>query len=140
MTLRNILFNLSGLILCSLLISGCVRSPSLKGEGYALVNSNYPIINHNGDAIKASYKLDIRAVKNTLVIVYNTYQHNYNCTFSWDAVSGTIYEVTDHEKRYPLTLYRWVRKNSLWANRLDPVDPQTCVITSPETKTQTVQQ
>ena len=71
--------------------------------------------------------LDIESGDNKLVIVYNTYQHDYYCTFSWTAVENTAYEVTDQENQYPLTLYRWVRTNSLWASRLDPLDPLECI-------------
>ena len=112
---------LSNLVLCS-----CVQPPAIKGEGYAVIESNYPIVTHNGTDIEAAYKLEIEAGKNTLVIVYQTYQHDYHCTFTWVARPGTAYEVTDQENRYPLTLYRWVRKNSLWAIRLNPVDPLSC--------------
>jgi hypothetical protein len=72
------------------------------------------------------YQLDIKAGENTLVIVYNTYQSDYFCTFNWIAEADTVYEVTDQENAYPLTLYRWERANSLWASRLDPVDPAKC--------------
>ncbi len=80
----------------------------------------------NGVEIEPSYELDIEAGEINLVIVYRSYQYDYNCTFTWTAVAGTAYEVTDQEKSYPLTLYRWVRKNSLWAIRMDPVDPLQC--------------
>ena len=49
------------------------------------------------------------------MIVYNTYRHDYYCSFRWTAVADAVYEVTDQENRYPLTLYRWVKTNSLWA-------------------------
>lgn len=108
-------------------LSACVQAPVFKEAGYALIKSNYPIISFNGAEIEPSYNLDIEAGENTLVIVYHSYQYDYSCTFTWTAVVGTAYEVTDHEKNYPLTLYRWVRKNSLWAIRLDPVDPVQCI-------------
>ena len=97
-----------------------------KGGNYAIIKSNYPIVSLNGVEQDPSYALDIEAGETTLVIVYHTYQYNYSCTFSWTAVAGTAYEVTDQDNRYPLTLYRWVRKNSLWASRLDPLDPLQC--------------
>ena len=109
-----------------IVLSSCVQSPVFKSEGYALINSNYPIMAINGIEIEKTYKLDLEAGENTLVIVYNTYLHDYFCTFSWLAVAGTAYEVTDQENQYPLTLYRWRRKNGLWAIRLDPVDPLEC--------------
>ena len=123
MNLRIIIYILGMLILCS-----CVQVPSFKGEAYALITSNYPIISVNGAAIEESYKLDIAAGENTLVIVYHTYTRDYHCTFTLRAVAGIAYEVTDQENRYPLTLYRWQRKNRLWAMRLDPVDPSECLV------------
>lgn len=113
-------------ICCCIFLSACVQAPVFKEEGYALIRSNYPIVSLNGAEIEPAYDMDLEAGENTLVIVYNSYQYDYFCTFTWAAVSGAAYEVTDHEKSYPLTLYRWVRKNSLWAIRLDPLDPLQC--------------
>ena len=113
-------------IFCSLLLASCVQAPTFKGEGYALITSNYPIVSVNGVAVEDTYKLDIDTGENTLVIIYRTYTKDYHCSFTWTATAGTAYEVTDQENSYPLTLYRWVRKNRLWALRLDPVDPSEC--------------
>ena len=110
-----------------LFLGACVQSPVIKEGGYAFFRSNYPVVNVNGVAIEPAYRLDIPAGENTLVIVYHTYRHDYNCTFTWTAVTGTAYEVTDQDNRYPLTLYRWVKTNSLWASRLDPIDPVECI-------------
>jgi hypothetical protein len=109
-----------------MLLCACVQQPVFRAEGYALVKSGYPVVSLNGTEIDPSYVLDIEAGDNTLVIVYHSYQYDYVCTFRWTAMAGTVYEVVDHEKHYPLTLYRWSRKNSLWAIRLDPVDPVQC--------------
>ena len=109
-----------------MVLSSCVQPPVFKTEEYALIKSNYPIVAINGNEIENTYQLDLEAGENSLVVVYNTYQHDYFCTFSWVAMAGTAYEVTDQENQYPLTLYRWHRKNDLWAIRLDPVDPLEC--------------
>ena len=118
---RKIFFTFS----CMLLVS-CVQPPLFKTEDYALIKSNYPIMAINGSEIEKTYQLDIEAGENSLLVVYNTYQYDYFCTFSWNAIAGTAYEVTDQENQYPLTLYRWHRRNGLWAVRLDPVDPLEC--------------
>ncbi len=110
-----------------LLLSSCVQSPVFKTESNALIESNYPIVAINGVKIEKTYKLNLKAGKNSLVVVYNTYQYDYFCTFSWLAKPSTAYEITDQENQYPLTLYRWYKKNSLWAIRLDPVDPLECI-------------
>jgi hypothetical protein len=123
MNMRFIIYILGVLILGS-----CVQTPSFKGSEYALVSSNYPIISVNGVDIEGRYKLDIDAGENTLVIVYHTYIKDYHCTFKWQAIAGIAYEVTDQENSYPLTLYRWQRKNRLWAMRLVPVDPLVCSV------------
>jgi len=125
MKFRIILFIYSGLFL-----GGCVQVPAFKGDDYAFITSNYPIVKVNGAEIEKTYDLDLEAGNNSLVIVYNTYRYDYFCTFTWDAVAGTAYEVTDQENQYPLTLYRWVRTNSLWANRRDSVDPLECTSVS----------
>jgi hypothetical protein len=111
--------------ICLLLIA-CVQSPVIKGGGYAFIKSNYPFVSMNGAEIEPSYKLDIPAGENTLVIIYHTYRYDYYCTFTWTAVADTAYEVTDQDNKYPLTLYRWVRQNRLLSLRLDPIDPLTC--------------
>jgi len=121
MSRRNIL-----IIHISLLLAACVQAPVFKGEGFSLVKSSYPIVNLNGSEIEPAYAVDIEAGDNTMVIVYHSYQYDYACTFTWNAIAGTAYEVVDQDNRYPLTLYRWKRKNSLWAIRLDPVDPLQC--------------
>lgn len=114
------------LVCIYLFLCACVQVPVFKEDGYALINSNYPIVSLNGVEIEPAYNLDIEAGDTTLVIVYHSYQYNYICTFSWTAVTGVVYEVTDHDNNYPLTLYRWVRRNGLWAVRMDPLDPLQC--------------
>ncbi len=109
-----------------LMLSSCVQPPVFKAEGYALIKSNYPIMAVNGVEIEKSYRLDLDAGENSLRVLYNTYQYDYLCTFSWTAVANTAYEITDQENLYPLTLYRWHRKNALWAIRLNPIDPIEC--------------
>lgn len=121
-------------IFSSLLLAGCVQVPTFKNETSSLITSNYPILKVNGidttgGADTASvYRYDLEPGENTLIIVYNTYQYDYYCRFTWVAEANTAYEVTDQENRYPLTLYRWVRKNSLWSRRVDPVDPLECLV------------
>ena len=116
-----------GFTISCIVLSSCVQPSVYKTEDHALVKSNYPIIAINGNEIEKTYQLDIEAGENNLMIVYNTYQYDYFCTFSWLAKANTAYEVTDQENLYPLTLYRWHRTNSAWATRLDPVDPLECV-------------
>jgi hypothetical protein len=108
-------------------LSSCVQSPVFKDKDFALIKSNYPIISINGSEIEETYQLDLEAGNNSVVVLYSTYQYEYHCTFSWLAKAGTMYEVTDQENLYPLTLYRWHKKNSLWATRLNPVDPLECI-------------
>jgi hypothetical protein len=122
MNLRVILFICTGL-----LISACAQPSVNKRSGDAFIRSNYPIIKVNGNEIDPAYSLDLEAGENIVVIVYYTYKYDYFCTFSWNAVANTVYEVTDQENLYPLTLYRWVKTNSVWASRLDPLNPLECV-------------
>ena len=111
---------------CFLITTACVRQPEFRGPDYAFLRSNYPIVELNGERIEPAYRLDIPAGKMNAVIVYKTYRHDYICTFSWIAESNTVYEVTSQWNSDPLTLYRWVRTNSLWASRLDPAVPLDC--------------
>lgn len=114
------------LICLGLIIAACVKAPVFETDNQAILRSNYPIVRLNGNDIEPSYKLTLSAGKTTAVIVYHSYSYEYACQFTWDAAPGTVYEVTDQENKYPLTLYRWVRTNSLWASRLDPLDPEQC--------------
>jgi len=114
------------LIGSGLFLIACVKAPVIKEGDYALLISNYPVVNLNGTEIKPSYKLDMPAGINSVIIIYNTYRFDYYCTFTWTAEAGTAYEVTDQYNKYPLTLYRWARTNSLWASRLEPIDPLEC--------------
>lgn len=114
-------------ILSCLVLTGCVQVPAFKSEEHALIKSNYPIVTINGDEIEKTYQLDLEAGENSLVAVYNTYQYDYYCTFNWLAKAGIAYEITDQENEDPLTLYRWHKKNGLWAIRLEPVDPVECI-------------
>ena len=112
---------------CCLILGACVRAPEFKADQYAFIKSNYPIVSVNGEQLEPVYRLDIEAGTNTVVIVYNTYRHDYFCTFSWVPATNTACEVTDQGNKYPLTLYRWVRTNSLGASRLDPTDSVDCI-------------
>jgi len=114
------------LLLFSLLVSACVQVPVYKKDGYALVKSSHAMVNLNGVDMGPTYRIDIKEGQNTLVVIYPSYRYKYRCTFVWRAAAETAYEITDQEKQYPLTLYRWVRRNALWAVRLDPVDPERC--------------
>jgi hypothetical protein len=125
-SLKRLLKQITFFTTLCLLLSSCVQPPVFKTENYALIKSNYPIVAINDIEIEKTYQLDLEAGENSLIIVYNTYQYDYYCSFSWLAVAGTAYEVTDQENQYPLTLYRWHRRNGLWAIRLDPVDPLEC--------------
>lgn len=114
------------LCLVVIFVSACVKAPAYKGPDHAFLNSSHAIININGKEVEPKYTLDLIAGKNTLVVLYATYKQRYHCEFVWTSTPGTAYEITDHEKLYPLTLYRWKKKNDLWSSRLDPVDPVKC--------------
>ncbi len=109
-----------------LLLNSCVQLPEFKTEDSSLITSNYPIVAVNGIEIEKTYRLDLEAGENILIIIYDTYRYDYFCKFSWLAMAGTAYEVTDQENQYPLTLYRWHKRNGLWTTRLEPVDPLEC--------------
>lgn len=114
------------IFLVVLLISSCVDAPVFKGDNFAFIRSSHAIVSVNGEHVEPLYSLDLKAGENTLVVLYRSYRHDYYCKFTWTSKPGTVYEITDHEKIYPLVLYRWIRKNSLWAIRLDPIDPVNC--------------
>ncbi len=110
-----------------LALGACVQPPVFNGNNHSFLKSNYPIVSVNGNQVEPSYKVDLTPGENILVITYLTYRYDYYCTFKWNVAANTAYEVVDQENRYPLTLYRWIRRNSLWAVRLDPVEPLECI-------------
>jgi hypothetical protein len=114
------------LLSASLIVTACVQTPALKGDGYALLESNYPIVNINGENINPSHQLDINPGLSSAIIVYNTYTKDYFCRFEWNALPGTVYEVTDRGHKTPLTMYRWEATNRFWAKWLEPVEPTQC--------------
>jgi len=71
-----------------LLLSSCVQPPVFKTEEHAVIISSYPIVAINGVEIEKAYQLDLKAGENSLLIVYNTYEYDYFCTFNWQA-AGT---------------------------------------------------
>ena len=109
-----------------LLLTACIKKPVFKGDEYAYIRSSYPIVTINGEEIERSYMENLLMGENSLVVVYNTYQYDYFCTFSWTVKANTVYEVVAQDNRYPLTMYRWVRTNAFWSSRLDPLDPLVC--------------
>lgn len=119
--------HLNTLLLFSVLVAACVQAPVFETSEQALLKSNYPIVSLNGADIDPSYQLELEPGETTAVIVYNTYRYDYVCTFTWTAAEATVYEVTDHENAYPLTLYRWKKVNGLWSARRDPIDPTDCL-------------
>ena len=115
------------LLTIATLMSACVQAPVIKPGDYALLKSNYPVVAINGVNVEPSYRLDIPAGDSTAVIDYRTYRHDYRCSFVWTARARAVYEVTDQENKYPLTMYRWRRVNAAWAARHDPLDPTQCI-------------
>lgn len=115
-----------GILAAATTMTACVQTPVIEDEHQALLKSNYPIVSVNGAPIPPSYELNVAAGEISALIVYRTYRYDYHCTFTWTAAAGAVYEVTDHENKFPLTLYRWQKRNSLWAVRHDPVDPAHC--------------
>ena len=109
------------------LLVACVQKPVFKGDDYAFLRSNYPIEKINGIDIEPVFRADIESGQTSAVVGYHTYQHNFICTFNWAAEAQTVYEVTSQENMNPLTMYRWVRRNGLWAARLDPIQPEDCL-------------
>lgn len=112
-------------IVAGLLLAACVEVPVIT-QHHALLTSNYPVVEVNGEPIADSYRTELPAGEVTVVAVYRAYRRDYHCRFSWDAVADTRYEITDYDHRFPLTLYRWQKKNRLWARRLEPAEPLDC--------------
>ena len=116
---------LSWIFICANL-GGCIASGPAAPEGRALLITGYPIVLVDGNAVESSYALELAPGNHSITVVYQTYSWNYHCQFEWEADADQRYEVVDSDNVHPLTLYRWVRINSLWAARYDPVNPVSC--------------
>lgn len=114
------------LLLSLILLQGCISAGSAAPKRGVLLKSSYPIISLDEKDIEPSYELELEAGHHTLMVVYSTYRKNYHCLFTWQAQADTRYEIVDSSNTYPLTLFRWARRNGLWAIRYDPLDPERC--------------
>jgi hypothetical protein len=112
-----------------LAVPGCVQQPGHKAEGtHARLKSWIAIVAVNGAPPEDPYLLMLPAGRYEVEALYRTYSKDYRCQFHFDAAGGQSYEIIEQSNPQPLVLYRWVRANSLWARRLDPVEPQCEII------------
>lgn len=117
--------NRMAVMLWCFVLSGCI-SPEPDYSGKALLRSAHPLVKLDQEILPGLYELYVAPGEYTVQAVYETASHDYVCTFKWRAEAQTRYEIAAHEKQYPLSLYRWKRRNSLWAVRLDAVSPISC--------------
>lgn len=111
------------LILC--LLAGCVEHPPHREEGtHALLFSWTPILSVNGQPPEDAYRSLLLPGDYRLEVLYRSYRQDYQCRFELRAEAGRTYEVVDHSNDQPLVLYRYVRANSAWVERRDPVMPR----------------
>ena len=120
------------LVLAALALSACVEHHSHReGASQALVRSWMKILSVNGTAPEDPYLVMLSPGPQQMDVLYRTYRQDYLCHFEFDAVAGYSYDVVDHSNPQPLVLYRWVRANGAWAERLDPVLPVCELIDEP---------
>jgi hypothetical protein len=120
----------SALALAALLLSACVEHhPHREEANQALVRSWMKILSVNGSAPEDPYVVMLSPGPQQMDVLFQTYREEYLCRFEFEAVAGYSYDVVDHSNPQPLVLYRWVRVNGAWAERLDPVLPVCELIT-----------
>ncbi len=113
------------LLLLTALLAGCVQQPAHREEGtHALLFSWTPIVSINGEKPEDAYRNLILPGDYRLEVLYRTYRRDFLCHFEFTAEGGRSYEVVDHTNPEPLVLYRSVRANGAWVERLDPVLPR----------------
>ena len=115
-------------------LAGCIAPGPAAPEGKVLLKANYPIVKIDNVAIESVYETVLSPGEHTVTVVYHTYRWDYHCRFRWQAEPDQRYEINNSENIHPLTLYRWVRANGLWAIRYDPLDPELCEKQPIETK------
>ncbi|MEP1471598.1 MAG: hypothetical protein ABJK25_11545 [Halieaceae bacterium] len=102
----------------------CVEQPAHQEAGErAQLRSWMKIISIDGVAPEDPYLLMLEPGQHRMEVLYQTYRQDYLCLFQFEVAGGSSYEVVDHSNLQPLVLYRWVRANVVWAERLDPVFP-----------------
>lgn len=109
----------------SAMVSSCVTAPVLVGD-QASLRTNHPVISVDGKLVVEQTDLRLQPGPHTIQVVYRTHLHDYICHFQWVVETNRHYEIVDHNDADPLTLYRWRRRNALWAARLEPVQPTHC--------------
>lgn len=107
------------------MLQGCVGAGPVKQPGgeSVVVNSSYYLTHLNREVIEPVFDLWLNPGAHQITVIYPTLRYDYHCVFNWLAEPLQRYEVIHQEKKQPLVMYRWVRKNALWAEREDPVYP-----------------
>ena len=112
------------LALTTCFLVSCVEHPLHRHDGsQALLDSLVPVIELDGQAPKNAYRLMLDPGPHTFQVKVEMYLRTYHCVFEFEAVAGEAYEIVDHSNAEPVVLYRWVRTNRFWAERVDPVRP-----------------
>ena len=114
------------IILLLVLGAGCVQHHAHRAAGEeAQLRSWMRILEVDGAPPEDPFLVMLPPGRHQALAVYPTVRNDYLCRFEFDVVGGASYEIVDHSNPEPLVLYRWVRANGVWAERLDPVHP-TC--------------
>ena len=117
-----------GLLVTLLIATGCVQQPLIEQGFDASVRSHYPIEAVNDQPAEEPYYAYFHEGAAALTVRFDSYFHQYLCTFHWHTIAGEHYEVRHEDFKEPLVLYHWQRVNALWAERVDPVFPDCEVI------------
>jgi len=111
--------------LCGLCF-GCVHPPQLEDEYSASLKSNYPIVSIDGENNSEHHSVQLPQGIHTVEALYKTHRYVLRCKFKWQVKPGQHYEIVSHNTADPLILYRWQRRNALWAERKEPLEPLHC--------------
>ena len=119
---------LLGVVLAIVMQLSCVQQlqPKLHSDA-VVVDGQYPITQLDGQPLYATFRVEVKPGPHEMWVSYITVKHHYSCQFTWQAAEGAQYEIVAETASHPLTLYRWKRRNALWAVRLAPIAPDICV-------------
>lgn len=114
------------MVFLNLAITGCVGFGAKVGgsDKGIRITSSHPIIAIDGEPLESVFEYWVSAGPHVITAVYPTLSYQYICVFTLEAQASARYEIVHQEKMEPLVLYRWWRRNILFAERLDPVIPE----------------
>lgn len=115
------------LFFITLSLAACSSYSPIKDGDLAEIFGSYAVVSIDGIKPDNPYSVKVPGGSHKVEVYYETYSWTYQCLFEFELISGRRYEVVAHNKKYPLTIYRWARNKWLWSRRLEAIEATDCV-------------